>query len=696
MAVSPSLDMAADFFARAGPGINIMASNIRFGQLDSGDWDGLASRVGHVRLCGDVAAVLTNFSTCPATRWQPRPRGDPIAEARALMTADPAFALFKRAATEALSSGLSVVLDPLHVGFGLVLDAELLAAFWGAVLLEFDEVAFPPASVAFEMANEPGNAWGRHRVRGRLSSMYRGWVEQVRRAQPSRVLILPGELGVRCDGLGGGHSLSSSAALAADAAQLSSLAQADGLIAVTFHYYEPRAFTTQSDAASVRWHAASQAAAVAADMASLRQAIGPTTPVYLGEFGLAAASIAQEEEAAAWLRAVREAAEAAHMAWALWTYFTSRQGLVEGHSAEERMQAFDCSALLSAVYTTDDGVYRGAHCSHARRQLQLSEAAASSSTLNGSWQVRQPAVLPPAAHRRRASPSECNDHRPAFAPQATVDVDLGDLCAAVPPPSPPPVPPTVPAPPAVPALGRPPHAHPSTALPHAACSPPLPPSPPTPLASLTATPAASLPREGQHAFALGAFALGALVLGVALGAAFALALGRACRHAYGRPPPPGAAAVAGSGVSSRCAAELDAMPGDATPGDATPGGATPGVVASDPEAGEVATKPGLWGLLLRVRRYAMLPEERMVEEAEAPPEGDAKREAREARAERPQARFGRRRSDGLDEEVEMVPPAPLGQRVIGGARPETREGTSATASGCGQRVEGKGRSYELD
>jgi len=370
-----------------------------------------------------MAAVLTNFSTCPATRWQPLPPGtvsSSIAEAHALMTADPTFALYKQAAADALSSGLSVVLDPLHVGFGLVLDAELLAAFWGAVLLEFDEVAFPPASVAFEMANEPGNAWGRHRVRGRLSSLYRGWVEQVRRAQPSRVLVLPGELGFRCDGLGGGHSLSSSAALLADAAQLSSLARADGRIAVTFHYYEPRAFTTQGDAASVRWHAASQAAAVAADMTAVRQAVGPATPVYLGEFGLAAASIAREEEAAAWLRTVREAAEAAHMAWALWTYFTSRQGLVEGQSAEERMQAFDCSALLSAVYTAGGG----ARCSQARRQLQRPEAAASSTAPHGSWQVRQPTLPPVATRRRRASPSECDDHRPAFAPRATVTLTL--------------------------------------------------------------------------------------------------------------------------------------------------------------------------------------------------------------------------------------------------------------------------------
>ena len=215
-----------------------------------------------------------------------------------------------------------------------------------------------------------------------------------------------------------------------------------------------------------------------------------------------------------------------------------------------------------------------------------------------------------------------------------------------------------------------------------------------------------MPREGQPAFALGAFALGALVLGVALGAAFALALGRACRHAYGRPPPPGAAATAveGSGVSSRCAAELDAAPGDATPGnatprDATPGDATPGVVASSPEAKEVAAKAGLCGLLLRVRRYAMLPEERVVEEAEAPPEGAAKRGAREERVERPQAQFGHRIPDDLVEEIEMVPPVlPVQQRVVGGARPETRESMSATPGELASCVCGgyKGTSFDLD
>ena len=74
----PASPTAADFLASAGPGINIMASNIRYHNLEAADWPGLAARVGHVRLCGDVIAPLVNFTTCPATRW--RPRSDAAAE----------------------------------------------------------------------------------------------------------------------------------------------------------------------------------------------------------------------------------------------------------------------------------------------------------------------------------------------------------------------------------------------------------------------------------------------------------------------------------------------------------------------------------------------------------------------------------------------------------------------------------------
>lgn len=89
----------------------------------------------------------------------------------------------------------------------------------------------------------------------------------------------------------------------------------------------------------------------------------------------------------------------------------------------------------------------------------------------------------------------------------------------------------------------------------------------------------------------------------------------------------------------------------------------------------------------------MLPEERVLEEGEAPPAGDAGREAKNARGERPQAQFAHR----LPEEIEMVPPAPRGQHVGGGLRAEIRESTSAASCGCDQlRVDVKGRSYELD
>ena len=195
----------------------------------------------------------------------------------------------------------------------------------------------------------------------------------------------------------------------------------------------------------------------------------------------------------------------------------------------------------------------------------------------GSWEVWQP-LLPPAAHRRRAS--ECNDHRPGFAPQATVNVNLGDLCAAVPPPAPPPTPPALPAPPAAP------------------------PSPP----------AASPPREGQHA-ALGAFALGglalalalALVLALALGAALTLALGLRCarrhfhRHFHRHRDSEcndhrtGAAAVAVAGgslsCSSRCGAKLAAEL------DATPADTARGTVASGSEARPATAEAGVRGLL---------------------------------------------------------------------------------------------------
>ena len=52
------LAAAANFARRLGPGINIMSSNIRWGQLTRLDYLGLGRRVGHVRLCGDFLVNL--------------------------------------------------------------------------------------------------------------------------------------------------------------------------------------------------------------------------------------------------------------------------------------------------------------------------------------------------------------------------------------------------------------------------------------------------------------------------------------------------------------------------------------------------------------------------------------------------------------------------------------------------------------
>ena len=48
------LPATRSFAQDLGPGVNIMATNIRFNQLDLADWHGLGKRVGHIRLCGDV------------------------------------------------------------------------------------------------------------------------------------------------------------------------------------------------------------------------------------------------------------------------------------------------------------------------------------------------------------------------------------------------------------------------------------------------------------------------------------------------------------------------------------------------------------------------------------------------------------------------------------------------------------------
>ena len=70
-------------FSRAlGPGINIIPSVVRWDTLESTDWQGLSTRVRHVRLCGDLVRSLVDWTACPGRNWAPA-HGSTEAQAQA-------------------------------------------------------------------------------------------------------------------------------------------------------------------------------------------------------------------------------------------------------------------------------------------------------------------------------------------------------------------------------------------------------------------------------------------------------------------------------------------------------------------------------------------------------------------------------------------------------------------------------------
>ena len=122
---------AASHFAHAlGPGINVMASNIRFHQISNIDLEGLAERVGHVRLCGDLLQDLMDWSNCPGLNWHPESEGavteeEAIEAVRVRLHADPnGLRRYKEAAEAVLAHGMRVVLNPLHKKVGPVSAAK--------------------------------------------------------------------------------------------------------------------------------------------------------------------------------------------------------------------------------------------------------------------------------------------------------------------------------------------------------------------------------------------------------------------------------------------------------------------------------------------------------------------------------------------------------------------------------------------
>jgi endoglucanase len=164
-----------------------------------------------------------------------------------------------------------------------------------------------PASVLFEVMNEPTNEW----KPAAWNELAAEAIRVIRVTNPDRVLIV---------GPIDWNGFRSLAAL--------KLPDADRRLAVTFHYYEPFEFTHQGAswaAGSDKWLGRTwtgnpdQRKKLDGDFdAVARWAQANGRPIYLGEFG--AYSRAPMGSRVAWTRAVREAAERRGFGWAYWEF----------------------------------------------------------------------------------------------------------------------------------------------------------------------------------------------------------------------------------------------------------------------------------------------------------------------------------------------------------------------------------------
>ena len=184
-----------------GRGININPWSLH--RLTPEDYIGLAKRgVGHVRLGGNIAEPLQDWTTCPASTKTLRHLGGNDSMARyAIINSlgkDPTpmgkagFKMLKQAATDAVAAGLKVVLNPFHRRLRVAVSSDTIRWIWGAVLQEFHPDDFPYDQVAFEMVRLPISYVQTQysNVEGQFQTMIQEWVVQVRAKQPNRVIIM--------------------------------------------------------------------------------------------------------------------------------------------------------------------------------------------------------------------------------------------------------------------------------------------------------------------------------------------------------------------------------------------------------------------------------------------------------------------------------------------------------------------------
>ena len=392
-----------------GRGVNLAPFSVRYERLDpAADLAGLKARgVQHVRIGGWIAASLQNWTTCPATMIKPVDEQAAVSHILAGEAAAPdpaasrAFWRLWLAAKAAVDAGLLVVLNPFHQRMLVPVSNETVRWVWAAMLQEFSVVDFPVDRVAFEMVNEPAN-WTHAKVVGDAwGSIVHEWVVQVRRAQPDRVLILTGVQGWR----GGRQSPTTSReGLIMDLHGGDLVSPAcDDKCMVTFHYYEPRWFTTRArrrntSAPELGWFdTEANLAQMAEHFESVVNATPPGVGIYLGEFGLATDKV-DMAQGSRWLAAVRRTAVSSRLAgYTVWTYYGTENGLVpeiDGSSANDRLCVWDRSRFASSAL--------GLPAPHDETECSghVAPSASQNVSLNISASSSSPRVCPADGERR--------------------------------------------------------------------------------------------------------------------------------------------------------------------------------------------------------------------------------------------------------------------------------------------------------
>ena len=222
----------------------------------------------------------------------------------------------------AQARGLAIILDMHHYA-GMMTEPEVeLPRFLGVWKQVAEHYRDAPATVIFEVLNEPNRALTQPIWNRALAAV----LPVIRASNPERTLIV------------GGSDWNSRASLATLA-----LPKDDRNLIATFHYYEPMEVTHQGAEwvnGAGGWMGTTWRA-TPAEMRRLAEAFDGVAdwarreqrPILLGEFG--AYSKAEEASRLAWTKAVREQAEARGFSWAYWE-LASGFGVLEPRSLEWR------------------------------------------------------------------------------------------------------------------------------------------------------------------------------------------------------------------------------------------------------------------------------------------------------------------------------------------------------------------------